>query len=97
MKPYPLRRPASASHMLLAAALYAGVFTVASAVPAASQADILVRQAPVRAIIVAPPPPPQVVYVAPRPRPDWIWSPPHWRWTGRVYVREPGVWIRVRG
>ncbi|WP_269715238.1 hypothetical protein [Caulobacter sp. NIBR2454] len=97
MKPYPLRRPASASHVLLAAALYAGVFAAAVATPSASQADVLVRRGPVRTIIVTPPPPPPVVYVAAHPRPDWMWSPPHWRWTGRVYVWEPGVWVRVRG
>ena len=95
MKAYPLRRPASASHVLLAGVLYVGVFAVAAAAPSAGKADVLVRRAPVRGVIVTPPPP--VIHFVARPRSDWVWSPPHWRWTGRVYVWEPGVWVRVRG
>jgi hypothetical protein len=48
-----------------------------------------------RPVVWVAPPAPRV-FVAPAPRPGWIWSPGYWRWTGATYIWTDGVWLAAR-
>ncbi len=45
-------------------------------------------------IEIAPPLPP--VYVAPSPRPGFVWAPGYWAWDGRSYLWVEGHWMKAR-
>jgi hypothetical protein len=48
-----------------------------------------------RPVVWIAPPAPRV-FVAPAPRPGWIWSPGYWRWNGGAYVWVGGIWLAER-
>lgn len=47
-------------------------------------ADVVVRVAPPRVVVEHP---------APRPGPNYVWTPGYQRWDGHAYAWAPGAWV----
>lgn len=65
---------------------------VAAAVPATAQVSININ---VPGLVEVAPPAPRYERM-PGPRPDQVWVPGHWRWTGRDYAWRGGYWQKAR-
>jgi hypothetical protein len=86
---------------LLAAALAAGVVSLAQAVPAVVAPSGSYPTAPVygypgTTVLVQPAPPAPIFEAVPAPREGFVWSPGHYEWRNGQYVWLPGEWMTAR-